>query len=256
MAEEQHTAKLEYKPAGPASMNMPTVEMPSDEELTINRREGILWAIQTPAGLIECCGWPWQIGCTGTIEALAAKGLLIPEWVPGIPGNNKMRQSVVFDRDGPRLLIGNRKSSKIPGKTITVIRPSKHHYEVSLPTTDAQGKRIDALINAARAKTERQIAHEQSPLPADDQSPSVELVHATLVAGANRALDAVRRHLDPFCGGKLSKDSEARVLRLLDELRRAFAEARMVPVVPEYQQDGNVVFWPGRGSVGPVSPAR
>jgi hypothetical protein len=63
----------------------------------------------------------------------------------------------------------------------------------------------------------------------------------------NRQLDRMRRVIAKNqCGLMYSAESEARILRVTDELRRAYAEARMVPLIPKCSAEGNVIQFPSK----------
>lgn len=85
---------------------MPRISMPKDvEEITENSRHRLYFEIETHKGAIKASSYSgtyWT--CLGTADALEAVGLLRPEWCPGLPGNGKTRQAVVFDADGARLV--------------------------------------------------------------------------------------------------------------------------------------------------------
>ncbi len=66
-----------------------------------------IFFIDTPRGEIKVeVGRCRELWCTGSPEAVIGYGLTRPEWLPGLPGNNPTAQRVVFDTDGPRLIVG------------------------------------------------------------------------------------------------------------------------------------------------------
>lgn len=109
--------------------------MPKD--VVITACDDILFKIETPMGTIEVCGY-WNFKCTGNIPSLVAGGLIKPDWCPGLPGNNKTSQTVLFEAGGPSLIYGNRKSKSLPGPIIVIKRISANKFEVTVPPTNEQ----------------------------------------------------------------------------------------------------------------------
>jgi hypothetical protein len=142
------------------SFGLPRIEMP---EKVVETVDGDLsFEIETHSGTIAVSslyrGWV----CRGSVSALAAGGLLRPEWVPGFPGNNKISQTVTFETDGPQLVSGNRRGKTLTAPYIVIRRASEHSYVVEVPPTKDQA----ALIKDAR---ERGLARRHERLNRDRQ---------------------------------------------------------------------------------------
>lgn len=86
--------------------------------------------------------------CRGSAESLAAHGLLRPDWLPGLPGNNKVSQTVFFGDDGPELFRGNRAGRKFDAEFITIKRVSGTTYTVEVPSTAEQSQTIKLARSA------------------------------------------------------------------------------------------------------------
>lgn len=87
--------------------------------------------------------------CRGRAESLAAHGLLRPDWLPGLPGNNKVSQTVFFGDDGPELFRGNRRGGrKFDVEFITIKRGSSTTFVVEVPATAEQSQTIKLASSA------------------------------------------------------------------------------------------------------------
>jgi hypothetical protein len=187
--------------------------------------------------------------------------LLRPEWCPGLPGNNKTHQQVLFDSDGPHLLVGNTRGKKQPGAHITVRRISARSFMVEVPATLDQQKRLEEFHERRRAKLAAEMEKKRLACNPDVNEEVCDRENpedrARRTAGlADAMLNQLRGlALVEHKGLMLSIESQQRILRQMAELRRAFTEARVVQVAPKYQTVGNVIGWPGRGRIAQVAPA-
>lgn len=112
--------------------------LPMPDEYVEGKYGGLTFKIETANGTInvESHGLiRWS--CCGSLPALLEKGLLLEDWLPGKPGNNKSRQTVAFDDGVPRLVLGNRRGSKFTALHIVIIRVGKK-FEVLIPITEDQ----------------------------------------------------------------------------------------------------------------------
>ncbi len=240
------------------SWGMPRIEMPAD--VTMDDRGYIGFKLGTAEGPVHVRAYWKTWECRGTVAALVAGGLLRPEWCPGLPGNNKTRQQVLFDSDGPRLLLGNTRGKKQQGAHITVCRISARSFMVEVLATFGQQKRLEEFHERRRAKLDAEIERKRLACKSDvneevcDRENPEERARRT--AGlADAMLNQLRGlALVEHKGLKLSIESQQRILRQMAELRRAFAEARVVATAPRCAQIENIICWPGRGSVAQVSP--
>lgn len=255
----------------PAGTMMPTVEIPQDDQIKPSYGWGETWKVSTSEGPISVAFAEWRFKCRGSLEALVARGLMSPEWAPGRPGNNSTNQTIEFNADGAFLFLGKqqRRRSTTATRLLIVRERTKGTYTIWIPTTKEQV----ALMKDSRQRMQVAAAQEQCDEPEDlvEQEPSEEtkpsqrqmldphdpddlcVINARLIGVANCAIDDVARLLDPFGGALFSEASEARILRLINELRTAFAEGNLVPELPALEQRGNIIAWPGRGRVCAVS---
>ncbi len=142
-----YTLRLTGQPPCP----VPSIEVPADDQLFFDQYGRPLFTIETGSGPINCSPWCSKFLCSGSVEALTAYGLLRQEWMPGIPGNNKTRQAVVFSESGPALAIGrfsrNQYSTSLP--YLVVVRQGKK-VSVEIPRTSDQEKWLTATCDKRR----------------------------------------------------------------------------------------------------------
>ena len=87
---------------------MPTLTIPKDFQL--GKYDFQFW-IETPEGRVLVRAYR-DFCCKGTAKALEAAGLIEASWLPGIPGNNATRQTVIFEEGVSRLRHG-RSTAKV-----------------------------------------------------------------------------------------------------------------------------------------------
>lgn len=144
----------------PAPLTTPRLTIPDIGSI---ETEGgsIEFSIPTTAGQITVHGWGRRFWvCRGTVAALAECGLLCAEWLPGLPGNNKTRQTVMFTADGPKLRLGKKGGAPLGDDRITIGRISSQTYEVEVPMTAEQVARSEEANDRGteRLKQSRQDA--------------------------------------------------------------------------------------------------
>lgn len=241
---------------GPISL--PFIEIPPS---AVARSRNEPWfVIDTTEGPIEVTGWSGMLQCHGTLVALLARGLIAPSWLPGLPGNNRSRQTVVFDPAGPHLVLGNRRGARLDHPYLVVVRRSARTYTVELSVSPEQKAKLDEIH---KRWSEEREARERQEAPCGERGPQNDAVpesqedrarHTVRVADA--MLDQLRGlAMVEYKGLTLSAESQQRILRDLAELRRAFAEARVVAMAPKCAHIENIICWPGRGRIARVAPA-
>ncbi len=106
---------------------LPSIDIPDDDQITFVDKFSPSFSVETPSGTIQCLVTWSSIECTGQEDALSTYGLFSPEWMPGLSGNNKTRQTVIFTGEGPALAVGrfarNQNSSALP--YLVVVRRGK-----------------------------------------------------------------------------------------------------------------------------------
>lgn len=164
---------------------LPRISIPKDYAETDG---SITFKIKTHNGTIDVSSWgnyKWE--CRGTVSALEAGGFLRPDWLPGLPGNNKTRQTVLFEADGPRLLYGNRCGKKKVCPYLVIKRISTNKFAVEVETTGDQAgqlsivmdryyqrrKENDLLKEETRAREELYNKYHHSPSLFKDESVSI-----------------------------------------------------------------------------------
>lgn len=136
---------------GQTVAKFPSIEIPADEQLIFNQHDWPSFVIETSSGLINCRTTWSNIECVGSVEALTAYGLLRQEWMPGLPGNNKTRQSVVFTDEGQALAVGRfaRNQYSTPLQYLVVVRRGKC-VAIDIPITKDQKEWLEAVHEKRR----------------------------------------------------------------------------------------------------------
>lgn len=219
------------------------------------------FSLKTTAGRVsvgfQC--YRRELNLSGSPEALTACGAFRPEWAPDPSGiTNKATQAVVFTPDGPALVVGRFLLAwNIEEYPYLVIHRAGSKFSVRLPLTPEQEALYETKAQESRAGKEADRAPSSERDDEDDWANinlTADGLHMAKIALAGIHLDKLKEELMPRFGFGYSAMSEARILRAINELHRAFVEARMVQTVPKYEQQGNIIGWPGRGRIQPVSP--
>jgi len=226
------------------------MDMPADVSFTDNG--GILFELATTEGPVKVSTWGYWWKCRGSAAALLAAGLLRPEWCPGRPGNNKVRQSVFFDSAGAKLVGARQQGKKLPDGHITVSRSSTRTYCVEIPLTPKDRKRTDPLLETARfmrdtrINSDRQAAYEKQrdeeriARAKNETSSDVRGELAGLVSAAKKLLP-YRIAASRF---RYAEDVLAQVNQHLEAAKQVLLTSKLLPASSEYQREGNVVFFP------------
>lgn len=189
----------------------------------------------------------------GTAETLTSAGLIRAEWIVGL---GRYTRAIVLNADGGFSMPypdGKRGSysNEERKRGLTTIKhiPGTELFQVQKYRTKEEERERDR-------QWQEQYDRERAAERQEREDRRCERAHnQDFQAGVKEErADRVGEYLDKMhdCltvtgGTAYSPDSEARILRLLDELRRAFAEARMVPVVPKYRTEGNLIHFPRAG---------
>lgn len=215
-----------------ALVNLPTVEIPKDFQH--DKRGYLIFQIATTKGDVQVSAWRWSFSCKGTSEALAACGLLQTDWIPGIPGNNSVKQTIVFDEGRAVLLKGRQNGGRKRAQSIIITRLSRVRYEVRVPTTKAQQEFIHGIEERRERKAEeKEMAAAYKPKsPGEFRHDWLHMVDIVLRVNQERAAE---------CAFSFNKGSMERINRAISELRSAIAEGG-VQATPALQRDGNVVY--------------
>lgn len=130
---------------------LPRVSMPKD--IVVGADGRIFFKIATNCGVIDVTSWgDNRFDCRGTASALEAGGILRSDWCPGLPGNNKTRQTVLFENRGARLIYGNRCGKIMAAPFIVIKRASISEFIVEVPTTKAQGELLSQARESGRQR--------------------------------------------------------------------------------------------------------
>lgn len=109
----------------PTPFKCPVVIIPEDAMLS--EYGNLEFTIPTPEGAVSVHWYhPDSVFCRGNLAALVKAGLMLPHWAPGLPGNNKISQRVVFDEEYPRLIICSKGGRPFNDPHMTIIRKSRH----------------------------------------------------------------------------------------------------------------------------------
>lgn len=261
MSATVNTLSLPLRKVGPEGAQAPLIAIP--DEIFAGDEDEIEFKIGTDQGNILVQYSHYGLVCRGSIEALTSFGLFREEWVPRPESlTNKTRQAVLFDKNGVHAVIGRFDRSKLnPADDLSyliVVRSgSRFHVEVA-PTAE-QKKKILAHREKCWAKDEHQkqqcgTGRDASLDPSDPDDRA--LVVKVCAKSADDVLEELHAHATkPAKGMKYSEESEARILRLIGELRNAYREANVVATAPttsKIPRRGNVVCWPGSGKITAV----
>lgn len=235
--------------------NLPVFEIPASAKIESER--SVTFSIASDAGSVSVSihgrhGRRCEVMCTGTGPALVGAGFVTPHWLEVV----RPSWCVAFEEAGPRLVVGVRGRPK--GRYMRLHKHGGAEAEFAVwwkvergAQDDKYRKRIAELwqrsgkVECKPDVNEEVCDHEN---PEDRARRTAGLADAML--NQLRGLALVEHK-----GLKLSIESQQRILRQMAELRRAFAEARVVQVAPKYQTEGNVIGWPGRGRIAQVVPA-
>lgn len=124
---------------------LPRISIPKDYAET---DDSITFKIKTHNGTIEvssCGRCKWK--CRGTVSALEAGGFLRADWCPGLPGNNKTRQTVLFAADGPQLVYGNRCGKIMASPFIVINRASTNKFIVEVRASEDQTELLSQVFD-------------------------------------------------------------------------------------------------------------
>lgn len=218
----------------PSALGFPAIAIP--EEYQTDEYGRSTFKLETARGGIQVVCSLKGLKCIGNSEALTAYGLLQADWLPGIPGNNKSRQTVIFGADGPRLVLGNRRGSKIDPSHIVIVRESAHRYAVIIPLAADQKKFLDEQ----RIENQKRMSRESLKLickpaqsPGEMRYDCVHLFDTAMLLNDARLAEA---------GFHYEQDSKDRINKAYGELRRALAEGGIVQSAAGLRCEGNVVY--------------
>ena len=231
-----------------ALFGMPRVEIPQDA--TLDDLGYVVFALETALGPIHVKAYWNEFNCRGTADALIAARLARAEWFPGLLGNQKSRQVILFDSTGPTVLKGGLKNKKKPTQPyITVCRASPRNFVVEMPATPDQCKRLKVFHEQreARAKAKddakfweryderkRELYRSQTPEGLrNDTCRVLELFDDVFAKGTEGI------------GVHYAADVIAEVRAHSNAIRQALLSGKILPAAQQYQCIGNVAFWPG-----------
>lgn len=241
-----HNAEIVEPPFGMLRVKMPANAALDDDGF-------VVFVMNTAAGPVRVKAYWNEFECRGKAHALIAAGLTRAEWFPGLPGNQKSRQRVIFDSTGPRLYAGRGGAQKETPPYITVCRYSSSTFAVEVPATPEQCKRLE-VFHKQRADRDR------TKVESVQKEDHEKQLHEYLL---NRKSEEVRRsarsNLELFAfalsigakgpGVRYADDVMAEVNTHLDAIGRALLGGRILPAASHYQREGNVVYFPGSTDV-------
>lgn len=229
-------AELNFMPV----MKCPVLAIP---DIGVEEHDNALrFRIVTTRGRVDVEGRLDTWYCVGSAESLAAARLVETTWLPGSPGNNKTRQTVVFGDDGPVLYRGNPRGRSL-GACIRIARVSAGKFQVEIPATAEQ----IPILKDRWAKYFEELARER-------EQKALEKCREKLRREArNRTPDEVRaalqNNLDTFSlivdgqtrgsGFQLDAASARIIDAHLSALRAAFRNASVTRAPGEFS--GNVM---------------
>lgn len=235
---------------------MPALGIPDDAEMCGENGAG--FQLQSRAGPIAVDVYAYsrdpsaKVRCIGPWPALLEAGLVSPDWLV----EDRRSWSVVFSSGSPQVRIGVRGPPK--GRYLSILRTGKGGdlqvmWRVTPDETASYRVRLEELwrrSGSARVETTKsETAGEPWP---------VSVAHECLQERLSDALAWWKERIDDT-GCRYTDDSQHRIDRAIEALRRAVADGNVEeqPRTRRFdgQRIGNVVCWPGRGSVAAVDPA-
>lgn len=239
MADGNSTAGV---PESVAPFGLPRIAIPPEHQIDEVGR--VRFQIETTAGRVSVRAFLRGFDCDGTAKALQAAGLARKEWMPGEPGNNAVRQTVVFDSDGPHLKLGRWKLTRRDSRAarITIDRLSRGKYRVEVPGTPEQVEFLGALHE--RRTKERREAEERAEMErvrkaTEPQSAGEFRARKLKIFDALTSVIEVRARSRGRYG--YTSEAEGRIIAAAAELRRAIAEGAIIER-PECRRVGNVLY--------------
>lgn len=186
----------------------------------------------------------------GSAAALEAYGLLKQAWLPGLPGNNTVRQTVVFAPSGTWLIHGNRRGSRLPYPFVVIVRASANQYVVEQNYTDEERSIMEAFYDEQweRKKVEakeKAKAETEGSCPAGWPKTALEWKRARL-----GDIDFLLRWLledEPLAGAlgnrfRFNDSTQRQIMARVEELRSAILGGGVVD--RQSKGDGNVIYLP------------
>jgi hypothetical protein len=219
-------------PGGNATLlTMPVISIP--EDFQCDGRD-FRFQISTPHGCVDV--WAhWDFRCKGPAKALEAAGILDADWLPGIPGNNKCQQTVMFEEGGPRLRCG-RNNTHIKGPHITITRRSRTAYEVIIPATKDQSIFVRGEIERHKRKCQEEKHREALRY----KPQSAGEFRQDCCRSFDVALSVTHKRMEEG-GFVYTRETMGRINRAFIELRDALADGG-IQARPCLQREGNVIF--------------
>lgn len=185
--------------------------------------------------------------CIGSAVALAAAGIISPDWII----SDRKSWCVAFGESEPSLKIGGRGRPKGRYMSIdTYCAPGNFRvrWETTHHERDDYALRVDELSRSGKLKKHHEDDKPAAPLPPETDQ---------FCSRVDDAITWLREQMKNT-GCTYTPESMNRIHQAFEGVRRAFADGCVVPevpAVPKFQRVGNVICWPGRGNVAPVSPA-
>lgn len=221
---------------------LPTISLP--ETFEFSHYGSLIFTIQTEAGAVSIEAHSRKLFAKGSVGALQQLKLVRPEWLPGQPGCGKVRQTIGFDANGPRLIFPKGCRARIP--SICVTRKSKATYEIAIPATEHQAI---ILKKATEEKKREQKKLEEIELEKYEDERRAEKFKSpanfrSYMVGWADSSEGVL----PYYFSKASeyyRFSDETIKRIEDgfrEIRKAIAEGVVIPGRNARHAEENVIF--------------
>jgi hypothetical protein len=227
-----------------STLNFPSIVVPCDAKIDE-------WGVDFDLGVGPskiCFHWRrdkeiWQLD--GSTSAMLTLGLLRPEWMPGLPGNNITSQIVVFNENGPSLIHGNLRGARKGKSWLQIYRNSRITTFVSYTPPLDQRQQLNIAVDEVRARRQTEVKSTTASASYKSQSPG-EFRHDWLKM-VDMAWD-LNQGRSRECGFSFNKESTERINRAFGEFRRAITEGG-VQAKPALHRDGNVIYLGAQSAV-------
>lgn len=232
-----------------ALVRVPRIDLPRN--IQADNTGGVVFQIASTDGDIAVLARPHTIYCKGSAKALIAAGLVKEEWLPGVPGNNSVRQTVSFDCDGSHL-ITNKSGPRTTLPHIVIVRCSRRSYEVMIPPTAEQKKSLEEIVekwitrNAQEHREKEEAEAKKRLLAFSAKTASDWKIRLAGVATAfryrfTRDSDAAEHLCDLFM---YDEESNRHILKCINELELALLNGKAISR-HQHRHEGNVTYLHG-----------
>ncbi|MDD5177376.1 MAG: hypothetical protein PHQ05_13240 [Sterolibacterium sp.] len=180
---------------------------------------------------------PSRVSYRGTQTALLAAGIVLPEWLEGL---GRYARYIALNPEGGFLIIGEGRGRHISNAHRELGAVSIKQYPNGMMCVDkfrtAHEERLQLAKYAKKESDKSSFGKAATPCSQEQARDKYSYIIEGTIGALGEYMQAVAYVFTPT--------SLNRIHRAFEELRLAFADGSMVPVVPKYRTDGNVIHFP------------